>query len=122
MLARCEGSPQRLSTCTHHSCLTCESEIHVVATDERISLAALTERCHVSREAAQVSCVIPVALGYKMPPCDADSCTACRVADVMTESPVVVRQTTDMTSAARLLLDTKVLHTATACRSLHLPW
>lgn len=32
----------------------------------------------------------------------------CRVADVMTESPVVVRPTTDMTSAARLLLDTKV--------------
>ena len=32
----------------------------------------------------------------------------CRVADVMTESPVVVRRTTDMTSAARLLLDTKV--------------
>lgn len=30
------------------------------------------------------------------------------VADVMTESPVVVRPTTDMTSAARLLLDTKV--------------
>ena len=31
-----------------------------------------------------------------------------RVADVMTESPIVVRPTTDMTSAARLLLDTKV--------------
>ncbi|CAK0737120.1 hypothetical protein CVIRNUC_000858 [Coccomyxa viridis] len=30
------------------------------------------------------------------------------VADVMTESPIVVRPTTDMTSAARLLLDTKV--------------
>ncbi len=40
----------------------------------------------------------------------------CRVADVMTESPVVVRRTTDMTSAARLLLDTKVRScTGTPC-------
>ena len=40
--------------------------------------------------------------------CLSTGCYACRVADVMTESPVVVRPTTDMTSAARLLLDTKV--------------
>lgn len=31
-----------------------------------------------------------------------------RVGDVMTENPVVVRAATDMTSAARMLLDTRV--------------
>lgn len=43
---------------------------------------------------------------------------ACRVADVMTESPVVVRPTTDMTSAARLLLDTKVALITLICTTI----